>query len=156
MALVGFWKVDEKPYGVFSQWYGSPFLEDGITFPTAEHYMMYKKAMLFGDTGVALKILAATTPRQVKALGRKVANFSDAVWDQHRIAIVLQGNLLKFQQHPDLKAILLSTGDLPIAETSPYDKIWGTGSVSRDPKRWPADAQNLLGRVLVEVRKRLK
>ena len=112
--------------------------------------------MLFNDPNIGKKILAAQTTKQVKALGRKVANFNDETWAQYRIPIVLQGNLLKFQQHPPLLTLLLNTGDLPIAELSPKDKILGTGSVSKDPRRWPGDSQNLLGRVLMEVRNRLR
>lgn len=35
------------PYGCFSQWYPSPFEDEerlpGHVFPTAEHYMMWRK-----------------------------------------------------------------------------------------------------------------
>jgi ribA/ribD-fused uncharacterized protein len=41
------------------------------TFKTTEHYMMYRKAILFGDQGTANKILAAETPAEAKALGRE-------------------------------------------------------------------------------------
>lgn len=63
--------------------------------------MMYQKALLFSDPAVASEILAASHPRAVKALGRKVANFSDAVWHAHREAIVRKGNLLKFTRPAD-------------------------------------------------------
>lgn len=35
---------------MFSQWYPSPFMQNGLAFSCAESYMMYKKAELFGDT----------------------------------------------------------------------------------------------------------
>ena len=33
-----------------SQWYATAFVIDGLQFPTAEHYMMFRKATLFGDS----------------------------------------------------------------------------------------------------------
>lgn len=154
--IIGFFRVTERPYGAFSQWYASPFSEGGVLFPTAEHYMMYHKALLFGDTKVAQAVLTATKPNQVKALGRKVANFSDAVWDQHKIGIVLQGTRLKFAQHPSLAALLRGTGDAGLVEATPYDKVWGIGSTDvAHPERWPAGSQNLLGRILMQVRSEL-
>ena len=40
-----------------SQWYPARFQIDGRSFPTAEHYMMYRKALLFGDVATAEQIL---------------------------------------------------------------------------------------------------
>lgn len=39
--------------GCLSQWWPAPFVVDGLTYATAEHYMMWGKAMAFGDTEVA-------------------------------------------------------------------------------------------------------
>ena len=63
------------PEVCFQQWYPSPFqdstLKGSPRFPTSEHYMMYRKAMLFGDEGIAEMILGAETPGQAKRLGRE-------------------------------------------------------------------------------------
>lgn len=63
------------PEVCFQQWYPSPFVDKDLagspSFPTSEHYMMYRKALLFGDKAVAGDILAAITPGEAKALGRK-------------------------------------------------------------------------------------
>jgi ribA/ribD-fused uncharacterized protein len=65
------------PEVCFQQWYGSPFVDEELpgspSFPTSEHYMMYRKALLFGDQVVAEKILAAETPGEAKTLGRQAA-----------------------------------------------------------------------------------
>ena len=50
-----------------SQWFPSPFAVDGVRFATAEHYMMWGKARLFGDAEAAEKIVKANHPRQAKA-----------------------------------------------------------------------------------------
>ncbi len=54
----------------FSQWWPARFTADGETFPTAEHYMMWRKAVLFDDAESAARILGARHPREAKALGR--------------------------------------------------------------------------------------
>lgn len=61
-------------------------------------YMMYHKALLFSDQEMATQILsvAATNPKRVKALGRKVRNFDEAVWRENRERIVREGTYCKF------------------------------------------------------------
>ncbi|SUH01765.1 Domain of uncharacterised function (DUF1768) [Salmonella enterica subsp. enterica] len=52
----------------FSQWWqGSPFTYDGITYATAEHWMMAGKARLFNDSKTLARILAAATRLKQKA-----------------------------------------------------------------------------------------
>ena len=75
----------------FSQWFPSPFSLAGVTYATAEHYMMAQKAALFGDTAVQARIVAAARPSEVKKLGREVANFDAKVWEAARAGIVFDG-----------------------------------------------------------------
>lgn len=74
---------------------------------TAEHYMMYRKALLFEDQEAVKNILEATNPSAVKAIGRKVRNFDQQVWEEHSFEIVVPGNMAKFHSNPELKAFLL-------------------------------------------------
>ncbi len=143
-------------YGsVFSQWANTPFVENGITFVTAEQYMMYHKAMLMGDTDTANKILDTTQPDEQKALGRKIKPWDQDRWETNKYKIVLQGNMLKFSQVPDALDSLMHCGKgRTFVEASPYDEIWGIGLGENDPDaldpaKW--NGQNLLGKVLDEV-----
>ena len=143
----------------FSQWYPSPFEVEGITYPTAEHWMMAEKARLFDDAARLASILAAGTPDAAKKFGRKVSPFDAAKWDARRFEAVVEGNLHKFGQHPDLRDFLVSTGEKVLVEASPYDKIWGIGLGENDPKATSAltwRGLNLLGFALMEVRDQLK
>ena len=54
--------------GVFSQWYKSNFTLDGITFNTAEQYMMYKKAMLFEDTEIVTDTPLSKLVKKIRML----------------------------------------------------------------------------------------
>ena len=138
-----------------SQWYPAPFTEDGIQYPTAEHYMMAAKARLFGDDERLEQILATRHPGATKRLGRQVSPFQPERWEQHRFDIVVAGNLAKFSQNSLLNAYLQKTEQRILVEASPIDTIWGIGLAAADPnasnpEQWPG--QNLLGFALMKVR----
>lgn len=138
-----------------SQWYPCQFEVDGVTYTSAEQYMMAEKARLFGDEKIRTEILSISDPRTCKALGRKVKNFDKAVWDKKKEDIVRNGNFEKFMQNDALRNFLLSTGDKVLVEASPTDRVWGIGLGKNnpdalDPKKWRG--QNLLGFILMAVR----
>ncbi len=142
-----------------SQWWDCQFTVDGMTYHTAEQYMMAQKAVLFGDKTVLAKIMAAGNPAVYKKLGREIRGFDPVIWAKHNTDIVVAGNLAKFSQNPELLEFLLHTGDRILVEASPKDRIWGIGLGERDaaassPKDW--QGTNLLGFSLMEVRDRLK
>lgn len=144
--------------GCLSQWWPSPFDVDGRRFLTAEHFMMWSKAMLFGDEAAAAEILGAEHPSTAKALGRKVKQFDEAVWERERFGIVVAGSIAKFSQHADLRAFLLGTKDLVLVEASPMDRVWGIGLAAADPQAEdPAQwrGSNLLGFALMRAREYL-
>lgn len=150
-----FWRSDSP----FSQWHPSRFTVDGQRFNSAEQYMMYGKAMLFGDDEVAGQILRAVSPRQQKSLGRKVRGFDDERWCREREDIVYRGNHAKFTQNAHLRAELMATGDTELVEASPTDLIWGVGMAEdnpliHDPANW--QGLNLLGKVLTRLRDDLR
>ena len=156
------------PSGWGSQWFKSSFKvkinfeeggeEEEVTFPSAEHWMMVKKALLFKDAEKAREILKVPDDMgEVKALGREVKNFDDAIWVSKREEIVLEGNVHKFSQNEKLKAKLLATGTKRIVEASPRDRIWGIGygekNALKNRGRW---GLNLLGLALEETRRTLE
>ena len=141
----------------FSQWYPAAFTVDGVTYPTAEHWMMVGKARLFDPIWIE-RILANPDPAAAKAFGRKINHFNQSVWLQHRFDLVVQGNLAKFSQNAALKEFLLATADQVLVEASPVDQIWGIGLAADDPRAAnPAEWRglNLLGFALMRVREQL-
>ncbi len=149
-------------YAVLSNWYElpTPFADgQGRQYPTSEHYMMYQKAVLFGDAEMGDAILAATTPFEAKMLGRKVRHFSDSTWHQNALRIVTDGWVLKFDHCVHARSILLGTAGKILVEAAPRDTIWGIGMGARnahrlDPNTWRG--QNLLGEALMTARDRLR
>ncbi|PON27631.1 hypothetical protein TGAM01_v203398 [Trichoderma gamsii] len=171
-----FWRESDSHTGWLSQWYYFPFKDDKdpeVVYDTAEHYMMYQKAILFNDHITAAQIIQPSLhPRKIKALGRQVANFSEATWNANREAIVRRGNYLKFTNavteegfclgtssdgipliKGSLRVTLLGTGERELVEASPFDRIWGVGFKPADAganrRRW---GLNLLGKALMDVR----
>lgn len=150
-----------EPVGkfVFSQWFPSPFVYQGVMYKTAEHWMMAGKARLFNDTEIVEKIIEANKPGEVKELGRQIKHFDPVIWDQHKFNIVKEGNIHKFSQHASLREYLVNTGDRVLVEASPVDSIWGIGlagdsSNVENPNTWKG--LNLLGFALMEVRDALR
>lgn len=159
-----FWGHQPAPDGsitksCFSQWWKSEFRSSITTYCCMEQYMMARKAELFGDEEIHQQILQCSAPKQIKALGRKVRNFDEEMWNEVKYSIVLNGNYRKFTQNKELREFLLSTGDSIIVEASPYDGIWGikmklTDENIQNPLKWKGE--NLLGFALMEVRDEIK
>jgi ribA/ribD-fused uncharacterized protein len=141
--------------GCLSQWWPVEFTVEGVRYASAEHFMMWSKAMLFGDAATAARVLTAGHPNDAKTLGRGVRGFDETVWKRERFAIVVNGSVAKFGQHEDLRAYLLGTGDRILVEASPVDRIWGIGLAAQDasadePALWRG--LNLLGFALMRAR----
>ena len=150
-----FWKTSSP----FSQWYPCRFRIGPVTFNCAEQYMMYQKALLFGDRQTGRQILAATSQKQQKALGRMVREFDPVRWEKHREGIVYDGNYAKFTQNRRLLGLLLDTGDTVLVEASPNDCVWGIGLLAdhpdaRNPENWRG--LNLLGKIVTALRHDLR
>jgi len=144
--------------GPFSQWEPCEFIVDGIEYNCAEQYMMAEKARMFGDEEALDEIMDTDDPSEQKRLGRLVQGFDEDRWNEVAVDIVVKGNLAKFGQNPELKKVLLATGDKIIVEASPYDRIWGIGLREDDPRAWDRNSwegTNWLGEALCRVRDEL-
>lgn len=149
-----FWETKHP----FSQWHKCSFEIDGITFNSAEQYMMYGKAMLFGDVITAKKILESKNVREQKQLGRQVIGFDKVTWELNAPEIVYKGNKEKFNQNNEFLNILLSTSGKTIVEASPDDNIWGIGLTEHEEDSksiFTWKGTNWLGLVLTELREEL-
>lgn len=157
MKIVCFHNPNEEN-GYLSNWYPSEFTVNDVDFSSMEQYMMYKKAVCFGDKDTAVKILATDDVAEIKALGRLVANYNESYWNDVRQIIVFEGLIAKFSQNEDLKSQLKATEDCILAECAVKDRIWGIGLSMKDPDRleiYKWIGQNLLGYALMMVRERL-
>ncbi|MFJ8940685.1 NADAR family protein [Streptomyces sp. NPDC102365] len=155
-----------------SQWWPSPFTVDGVEYRTAEHWMMARKARLFGDAEAERRALDAPNPALAKKAGRLVRGFDEGVWERERFGIVVEGSVAKFSSDDELRGFLVGTGERSemggpaaegwgrvLVEASPVDRVWGIGLAAdderaSDPARWLGP--NLLGFALMAARRRLQ
>lgn len=156
---------------ILSQWYRSPF-KGSLPYPmiinrrlskrffelefiTAEQFMMASKASIFRDLESASLIMNTSSPKEQKALGRKVKSFDADTWNQIARDIVMIGNYYKFTQNEECMRFLLDTGDRILVEGASYDRIWGVGidwssPAIEDSRNWKGT--NWLGQCLMRVR----
>ena len=156
--VVCFHNPDEEN-GYLSNWYLSNFKVNEIEYSSMEQYMMYQKAICFKDYKIAEAILKTDDVAEIKALGRKVSNYDDHMWNGVRQIIIYEGLLEKFLQNEELKKEILSTKDAVLAECAVKDTIWGIGLSMKDENRFDKSrwrGTNLLGYALMLVRTKIE
>lgn len=172
-----FFYMPDTTHGEFCQWYPSVFTmsktqmsslighaidanedaEDSITFTCAEQFMMYCKAGRFHDEETQRRVLATSSPKEQKCLGKLTAGFTDAGWDEVKSVVVLAGTIAKFGQNPKLKGKLLATGDRLLAEAASRDRVWGIGYTAKHAMSYRQHwGENRLGKALMEAREHLR
>ncbi len=142
----------------FSNWYKVSFKDEDNEYNCSEQYMMYKKAKLFGDEEIAENILQTSNPGKQKALGRKVKNFDNQIWESNCKQIVYEANFLKFTQNSNILSRLFKTKGTTLVEASPVDNIWGIGLAENDSRaldRHEWKGKNWLGEILTKLREDL-
>ena len=142
-----------------SNWFPSEFIIDCFEYQHVEQYFMSQKARIFQNPKIHTKILLTRSPKECKALGRRLGTGSMPLWNTLKYDIMKTAVREKFPQNENLQKFLLNTGDKILVEASPYDIIWGIGLSVKDaietpPISWPG--RNLLGEILMEVRAELR
>lgn len=87
-----------------------------------EQYMMAEKARLFSGANALHLIMATTDPKHIKEMGRQAKGFNDKARISRCYEIVVKGNAAKLSQNKQSKELLLSTGNMILAEASPFDR----------------------------------
>ncbi len=155
--IICFHNPDEEN-GYLSNWYPSRFIVCGKEFSSMEQYMMYKKAVCFGDCSSVEKIMLTDDVALIKQLGREVKGYDDNLWSGIRQIVVYEGLVEKFSQNENLKKALIETGNSVLAECAVNDCIWGIGLSMKDPLRLDCSkwrGKNLLGYALMATREKL-
>ena len=142
---IRFYRSNEKPYGAFSNLYPRPIEFEGRIFPTSEHAYQAGKAQ---KPAVREWILSAPTPA-LAAMAAHGLYVWDVVPDWAKIKFDRMRAVLraKFDQHADLKELLMSTGNARLVEAgtvnNAVNRLWG----EVDGK-----GENMLGVMLMELR----
>jgi ribA/ribD-fused uncharacterized protein len=139
-----FWNDDK--YAAFSNFWEADMCIDGKMWDTVEHYFQAMKTINPHEQEM---VRMAKSPGSAKRMGRGEVTLRPD-WEQVKYEVMKKALRAKFRI-PEMKALLLESGDAEIYEDSPYDKIWGTGE-----KGGVGTGQNLLGKALMEIRAELQ
>ena len=124
-------------------------------FMCAEQVLQFMKAKTLAKPLAATKIYLSRDPRDMKQKGAELGTSDD--WEGRQLDVMYECIKAKFEQNPDLKALLLETGDKELVEATP-DRLWGCGAtLSSNALRkrdWPG--QNKHGKILMVVREELR
>ena len=128
-------------YGFLSNFAPYPISLNGKMWPTSEHYFQAQK---YAGTEQERKIQRAKTPLIAARLGRDRSLPIRRDWERVKDDIMRDAVWVKFEQHPDIRAMLLATGEAQLVEHTANDAYWGDGGDGK--------GKNMLGRILMEVR----
>lgn len=142
-----FYKVNE-PYGCFSNFSPHGIDLQGTYWSTVEHYYQAQKFVGTADAALIPVIHLAQTPADAAALGRDCTRQVRPDWEQVKTQVMRLAVLKKFLTHPDIGAILISTGNQMLVENSQTDYYWGCGG--------DKTGDNHLGKILMSVRQEIR
>ena len=135
-------------YAFLSNFHPAVVTLDGMDYPSVEHAFQAAKTHNLNDR---CRIQSAPNPPAAKAIGRGVILRQD--WDDVRYSIMEALVRQKFTNHPELRELLLATGDAEIIEGNDWnDRTWG---MTRS-KNGEWIGKNWLGKILMTVRNELR
>lgn len=125
-----------------SNFYEAPVKYDGISYQNNEAAFQAQKCANKADR----QSFADLNPTEARYLGRKITLRKD--WEQVKISLMREIVQAKFEQNPQLREMLLATGDAYLEEGNTWgDRTWGTVN---------GIGANHLGRILMDVREELQ
>jgi ribA/ribD-fused uncharacterized protein len=131
-------------YGEFSNFASFPFDLDGMRWPTTEHYFQAQK---FHDQAYRERIRLVASPMVAARLGRSRSVPIRDDWETAKDDVMRTAIRAKFCSHPELKRLLLATGNEELIEQTTQDHYWGCGT--------SGTGRNMLGVLLMELRQEL-
>jgi ribA/ribD-fused uncharacterized protein len=145
---IKFYRSNEKPYGIFSNLYPSPVHFEDKLYPTAEHAYQAGKAR---KPEVRDWILSAPSPGLAAMAAHGLYTWDVTPnWAEIKFERMRRVLRAKFEQHPDLREILLSTRNARLVEAgtvnNAVNRLWGEVN---------GIGQNMLGVMLMELRAEL-
>jgi ribA/ribD-fused uncharacterized protein len=117
----------------------------GKLWPTTEHYFQAQK---FAGSEHEEEIRLARTPSIAARMGRSRSLPLRPDWEAVKDNVMREALRAKFDQHPKLKSLLLSTDDAELIEHTRNDNYWADGG--------DGSGKNRLGELLMELRTQLR
>lgn len=117
---------------------------DGKRWATTEHYFQAQK---FVGTPHEEEVRAAKTPKEAASRGRERTRPLRRDWESVKDDVMRKAVRAKFEQHAEIAAQLVGTGDAKLVEKTTGDHYWGCGTSGA--------GKNMLGVILMEIRAEL-
>lgn len=142
---IRFYRASEKPYGAFSNLYRREVEFEGEVFPTSEHAYQAGKPR---KPAVKQWLMQAPSPALLAMAAHGLYYWDVAPgWSTTKFDRMRRILRAKFEQHADLKELLLSTGSARLVESATVDnevnRLWGEVN---------GVGKNMLGVMLMELR----
>lgn len=151
-----YFSMDDSACDFLSNWYESDMVVDGIRFICMWQYILYQRAVLYGDYELCRLIRFVKGIDELKELNRKIIWYESKEWVDRRYNIVKRGIIAKFSSNDELlRKFLVFPKYGVFVNCNPYDRVWGCGMSIldkdvKDESNWRG--LNLLGKILTEVR----
>lgn len=141
---IKFYKVEDE-YGCFSNFSKHSFVLENWEWKTSEIYFQAQK---FKGTEHEEIIKNMKSSLSAAKYGRRKDLPLREDWDLVKDDVMRAAVYAKFSQNPNIKEILLSTGNQEIIEATTDDYYWGCGTEKT--------GKNMLGIILMETRELLR
>jgi hypothetical protein len=115
---------------------------DDITWKTAEHYYQAQRFIYFPDLYHQIK--ESKTTDTVYRFVHEFASLTQKHWNSEKLGIREKVMRVKFDQHADLKQMLIETNDELLVCRTEDKSFWGTGL--------DGHGQNQLGKLVMSLR----
>ena len=149
-TCVAFRKTKETWGGLSNMAAGFPLSVMGTRILTSE--ALYQACRFPDLPDVQRAIIAAKSPMSAKMAGKPYRSQTRSDWDEVRVDVMRWCLKVKLKQNwASFEGLLRATEDREIVEESHKDTFWGTKASPGNPD--VLIGQNVLGRLLVELRK---
>ena len=154
-------QIDEKTlayqseHAPFSNFYPCQIRFGKHQFFCAEQAFQFLRAKTLNRDLAATRIYLSRDVRFIKQAGEELG--TSETWDARQYDVMYGCIKKKFEQNPDLKALLLNSGDLELVEATP-NTHWGCGATlsSNVLRRHNWSGRNNHGEILMTVREELR
>ena len=150
---VVFFKTNDQYGGLSNMASGYPLQVNGLYIPTTE--ALYQSCRFPHFPKIQQEIIAQHSPMTAKMKSKTNRKYSRKDWEIVRNKIMRWCLRVKLaQNYEKFGKLLISTGDFPIVEQSRKDSYWGAKLTDETGQKLVG--QNVLGRLLMELREKFK
>ena len=157
--IIVFSNTDTDEYGFLSLKWAVQIDFQSTTYHSAKQAIFAELAKLFNDQENLQKIMSSETADEITYSIKNVSNEDENKWKEGLKKLIYDVNLAKFNQYAELSGRLLETQNAIIGAYEPNDTFIGIGiapenPLVKNPINWAGE--NILGKVLMEIREILK